>query len=110
MLEKNRSSKLLPPRQTGGMVPALAIGALLLGAGCARQAVITKASFSKGFSCPPERVVVTKKYGRPYLPPPPPEIAGDPQRLAIYEHRDEVYWQAQGCNQEAFYSCQWSQA
>lgn len=80
-------------------------GLLLLGEGCAGAVGTARQSFSRFYNCPEPRVVVSKEQGRPYLAPPPPEIAGDPERLALYQHKDEVVWLARGCNEQAYYRC-----
>ena len=81
------------------------VGLVLLGAGCVGVQGTARESFSQLYHCPAQRVIVSKETGRPYLPAPPPEIANDPERLAMYEHRKEVVWLAKGCNEQAYYRC-----
>ena len=81
------------------------MGLVLFGASCAGPESTARKSFASKFSCPADRVALTKEHGRPYLPPPPLEIANDPERLAMYQHSNEVFWAARGCNEQAFYNC-----
>jgi hypothetical protein len=78
---------------------------VLLGGGCAGPEATARKSFSQGVSCPVQRITVTKEHGRPYQPPPPPEVANDPERLALYQHSNETYYRASGCNEETFFRC-----
>jgi hypothetical protein len=79
-----------------------------------------KQTFSKQFTCPPDRV---ESRARPDLKPsafkkaktPPPDVAADPGRLKMWNDQQEkaltasdgMDWiaEARGCGQQAFYSC-----
>jgi hypothetical protein len=75
-------------------------------------------TFSADYTCPRERMVLTRQ-PMPHAPakPPPDEVARDPDRLALWNKQaaneaktrdDWVRYAIQGCGHDAVYDCSWS--
>lgn len=82
--------------------PAIVLAACL--AGCAADApTVARDAFVAAASCPADRVTVTRGDGSA----PPPDVAADPGRLAVWRSAQEngPNFIARGCNQERRYSC-----
>jgi hypothetical protein len=115
---------VLPP---SGVLAFFAV--LVLSAGSVQTAV--KEKFSFDFTCPVERIEVRDRSDikpsdfkvKDPPPLPPPEVAADPARLALWRERnpdrrsdvdfdnlldiDNSVEEARGCNRKAMYRCDW---
>jgi hypothetical protein len=105
----------------------LAAAAAVMAAGCdlSREA---RDTFVRRHYCPSERVTVTERPDRRYhregywyhpeMPPPPPDVQADPERLAIYQELwrsksryvwpaddPSTYFEVEGCGKRAVYEC-----
>ena len=104
-----------------------AVFAAVLGlTACKSAASTAKEQFSRDFSCPEERVEVRDRsdirasaFGAP-TPTPPPDVAADPARRALWEKKNEPdtsgidsdysVEEARGCDKQSFYLCIWRAA
>lgn len=97
---------------------AFALGGLGLAiGGCAQETEILAGArwqFAKQISCPEDRVTanVDPQSAAQDARPPPPEVAADPDRLAMYDKQAEAeavlgrWVVVTGCGQEARYHCE----
>jgi len=102
---------------------AAATGALAVGCALSDNA---RATFAAHHFCPSERVVVTERPDLKHpahvagyeMPPPPPDIQADPDRLALYMKEanrvqrparevddGETYFEVKGCGDSELYRC-----
>jgi TPR repeat protein len=98
----------------------LSLGAIALVAGmagCTSYSSAARAQFAASASCPSDKVTVTSRPGDPVPPQnPPPEVAADPGKLAVWRRDDEerrqdaaaTVYVAKGCGQERQYTCEHS--
>jgi len=95
---------------------AVVIAAGIDVASCVPAAREVTSTFVASASCPADRVTVTQLDTRPETgtpgPEPPPEIAADPERAAIYRQTHPGKWvdahrtfAAEGCGQREVYVC-----
>src|ERR1019366_649962 len=92
----------------------LMLGGSLSIVSCQAYDSAARAQFAQTASCPAEKIEVTQHPGDP-LPPgnPPPEVAADPGKLAIWRRDDQerredsaaTVYVAKGCGQEKQYTC-----
>ncbi len=83
----------------------LAWVACVASAGCAESEV--KSRFVAAAACPAERTAV-REIGCPPPQAPPPEIAADAQRLAVYRDAHACrrrLFEAEGCGERRVYEC-----
>jgi hypothetical protein len=83
---------------------AAVIGGAALIAGCLPTPTeAAQARFSKGVSCPKDRVKVTPVEG----PPPPAELGNDPERIALWRKKNlnPTYLRTEGCGRAVTYEC-----
>jgi TPR repeat protein len=82
--------------------------------GCTSYPTAARAQFASSVSCPDEKITVTSRPGDPAPPQnPPPEIASDPGKLAVWRRDDEerrrdaaaTVYIVKGCGQEKHYNC-----
>ena len=87
---------------------------VLLSAACQSYETGTRAQFAQAAQCPAADISVTEQPGAPVAPSnPPPEIAADPGKLAIWRRDDDerradaaaTVYIAKGCGQEKHYTC-----
>jgi Sel1 repeat len=92
----------------------LSLGFLALATGCTSYDTAARAQFAASAPCPADKVTVTSRPGDPVAPSnPPPEIAADPGKLAVWRQGDEERRQdaaatiyiAKGCGLEKHYNC-----
>jgi TPR repeat protein len=92
----------------------LSLGVTALAIGCTSYETAARTQFAQSSSCPVEKVTVTSRPGDPVPPQnPPPEIAADPGKLAIWRRDDDqrrqdaaaTIYVAKGCGQEKHYNC-----
>ena len=93
----------------------LLVAGLLLSSGCITSRMTgARSQFAQDVTCPANRVAVRRA---PLIMPaatPPADVAGDRQRLAMWEQKDaerirekqsETYYVATGCGQSRVYHC-----
>ncbi|MGH7285717.1 MAG: tetratricopeptide repeat protein [Polyangiaceae bacterium] len=82
--------------------------------GCQASDNSARAKFAETSACPANKVVVTEEKGAPLPPaPPPPDVAADPGKLAVWKQEDQdrresaaaTVYVAKGCGQEKSYNC-----
>jgi hypothetical protein len=88
--------------------------------GCQSKEAGAREKFSKEFTCPAERVEVRERSDlKPSMlraqVPPPPDVAADPARLAMWKAEEETnnenadqmcdMLEARGCNQQSLVCC-----
>jgi hypothetical protein len=91
------------------------VGMCLFGATCISFEDAARNKFVNEASCPANRVSVIVQSGEPGPPvEPPPEVARDAERLAIWRMNDdarrtsiarETYYVVRGCNEGHIYTC-----
>jgi len=90
-------------------------------AGCGSVTTAAREQFVSAFTCPEDRVTVTERsdllaHDFKARPAPPPEIASDPGRLAVWseleassyasdDHRAGEIYEVRGCDTVAFFAC-----
>lgn len=96
-------------------------GLLVVIAGCSQEKS-ARERFATDKTCPIDRVTATEKVGESahdliWGPPkkPPPEIAADPARLALWQKQEDAskkswdkatrVWEVTGCNETQLYTC-----
>ena len=91
----------------------LAIAFVLGESGCLSVQDRALAAASNSLTCPKERITVTLKRND-HQPQPPPEIAADPARLAIWQKQqpdpsNSQVFSASGCGQAGVVFCNYEQ-
>lgn len=88
--------------------------ALLACSGCVTSMAGARSQFAQDETCPDDRVSVAAEARLPTVASPPPDVASDPQRLAMWQRADEQrersesrekYYVAKGCGQTQVYHC-----
>ena len=118
-----------PKKKTplGTVIVAVVMAAFAAGVymiACSHGKGRAKDDFANAYTCPPDRIEMRERLdikGSMFVDhaPPPPEVASDPSRLAIWKKKEAerdsdadsggnygvYYWQVRGCGHEDLYEC-----
>jgi hypothetical protein len=94
---------------------SLACAASVLLAGCGSYREVARDAFVKMTTCPPDRVEVVQVPAPSWVPAPPappPEVAADPERRALWKERHAApdrsgltYYRTKGCGHDMLFFC-----